>query len=54
MRKLRPPQSRGSQEVKKTNHWTLQNPIPEDQKNFCSFVAIKVQRWFVELKVMFL
>jgi len=44
MRKLRPPQSRGSQDVKKTNHQTLQNPIPKHQKNFCSFVIIKVQR----------
>jgi hypothetical protein len=33
MRKLRPPQNKGGQKLKKKNHRTLQKPIPEEPKN---------------------
>ncbi len=33
MTKLWPPQSKGAQELKKPNLWTLQSPVPEHSKN---------------------
>ncbi len=52
------PQSKGGQEeLKQTNHQTLQQrPVLEHPKKFivCYFVVITVQKTFVKFKVMLL
>jgi hypothetical protein len=49
--KVTAPQSRGGQELKNTNHQMLRRPIPKHPKKFlgCYFIAIKIQKWFVEI-----
>jgi hypothetical protein len=49
------PQNKGSQEQKKQTIELYQSRflnIPK--KTLCYFIAIRVQRWFVELQVIFL
>jgi hypothetical protein len=54
--KVMAPKVKGVKNSKKQNHWTIQRLTLEHSKEFfvCCFVAIRVQKWFVELKMTLL
>jgi hypothetical protein len=49
------PQNKEGQELKKTNHQTLQRLVPKHSKKFfVCYLVIRVQRSFVEFEVALL